>query len=253
MHAPGRPPARDRDEGRAEDPLPDARRPRARGRAHEPALGQFPRREDRRRARADGRARGQLPHGLRRQRHARSSPRTCSNSSARRCRARRRCSPTSRACRPTSCAAAVAALAAMPRRGDFAGVRELGIPDLAWVQPGANRVAGAHAGKSMGAFAGRMRTRSRRAALHRVRHAGVQSRRRARARRRSSRGATATRWSRRARCCSRGTAASCSRRAGSPTTSSSRTRSSASRSRRRAARRALEQAFEAAAAAVARR
>ena len=53
-------------------------------------------------------------------------------------------------------AAAVAALTACLERGDFEGVRALGIPDLAWVQPGTNRVAGAHAGKSMGAFAGRM-------------------------------------------------------------------------------------------------
>ena len=53
-------------------------------------------------------------------------------------------------------AAAVAALAACLERGDFEGVRALGIPDLAWVQPGFNKVAGAHAGKSMGAFAGRM-------------------------------------------------------------------------------------------------
>ena len=52
--------------------------------------------------------------------------------------------------------AAVAALTACLEKGDFAGVRALGIPDLAWVQPGTNRVAGAHAGKSLGAFAGRM-------------------------------------------------------------------------------------------------
>ena len=52
--------------------------------------------------------------------------------------------------------AAVAALIACLGRGDFAGVRAIGIPDLAWVQPGTNRVAGAHAGKSMSAFAGRM-------------------------------------------------------------------------------------------------
>ena len=50
----------------------------------------------------------------------------------------------------------VASLVACLERGDFAGVRELGIPDLAWVQPGTNRVAGAHAGKTMGTFAGRM-------------------------------------------------------------------------------------------------
>jgi len=52
--------------------------------------------------------------------------------------------------------AAVAALVACLEQGDFAGVRALGIPDLAWVQPGSNRVAGAHAGKGLGAFTGRM-------------------------------------------------------------------------------------------------
>ena len=57
---------------------------------------------------------------------------------------------------PDELAAAVAALTACLERGDFEGVRALGIPDLAWVQPGVNKVAGAHAGKSMGAFAGRM-------------------------------------------------------------------------------------------------
>jgi carboxylesterase len=51
---------------------------------------------------------------------------------------------------------AVASLSACLARGDFAGVRALGIPDLAWVQPGTNRVAGAHAGKSLGTFTGRM-------------------------------------------------------------------------------------------------
>jgi carboxylesterase len=52
--------------------------------------------------------------------------------------------------------AAATALAARLEAGDFAGLRELGIPDVAWVQPGANRVAGAHAGKALGAFAERM-------------------------------------------------------------------------------------------------
>jgi len=51
---------------------------------------------------------------------------------------------------------AVASLTACLGVGDFAGVRALGIPDVAWVQPGMNRVAGAHAGKGLGAFAGRM-------------------------------------------------------------------------------------------------
>jgi carboxylesterase len=40
--------------------------------------------------------------------------------------------------------------------GDFAGLRELAIPDLAWVQPGANRVSGAHMGKTFAAFASRI-------------------------------------------------------------------------------------------------
>ncbi len=51
---------------------------------------------------------------------------------------------------------AVAALTASLAAADFAGVRALGIPDVTWVQPGTNRVAGAHAGKGLGAFAGRM-------------------------------------------------------------------------------------------------
>ena len=53
--------------------------------------------------------------------------------------------------------AAVNALMGCLARGDFAGVRELGIPDLTWVQPGVNRIAGAHAGKALGTFAGRLR------------------------------------------------------------------------------------------------
>jgi carboxylesterase len=52
--------------------------------------------------------------------------------------------------------AASSALAARLEAGDFAGLRELGIPDVAWVQPGVNRVAGSHAGKALGAFAERM-------------------------------------------------------------------------------------------------
>src|SRR4029453_7965097 len=49
---------------------------------------------------------------------------------------------------------AAASLPTCLSSGDFAGLRTLGIPDLAWVQPGVNRVAGAHAGKGLGAFAG---------------------------------------------------------------------------------------------------
>ncbi|MCC6196657.1 MAG: acyl-CoA-binding protein [Burkholderiales bacterium] len=40
--------------------------------------------------------------------------------------------------------------------GDFQGLRELGIPDLAWVQPGVNKVSGAHTGKTFAAFASRI-------------------------------------------------------------------------------------------------
>lgn len=51
---------------------------------------------------------------------------------------------------------AAAHLVARLEEGDFAGLRTLGIPDVAWIQPGVNRVAGAHAGKALGAFAERM-------------------------------------------------------------------------------------------------
>ena len=52
--------------------------------------------------------------------------------------------------------AATRALMVCLGNGDFAGVRALGIPDMAWVHPGTNRVAGAHIGKALGSFAGRM-------------------------------------------------------------------------------------------------
>ncbi len=48
--------------------------------------------------------------------------------------------------------AAMARLAA----GDLAGLRELAIPDLTWVQPGANAISGAHAGKKFASFAARV-------------------------------------------------------------------------------------------------
>jgi carboxylesterase len=51
--------------------------------------------------------------------------------------------------------AAVAAATAKLEAGDFAGLRDLAIPDLAWVQPGVNRMSGAHAGKTFTAFASR--------------------------------------------------------------------------------------------------
>ncbi len=49
-------------------------------------------------------------------------------------------------------AAAFAALAS----GNFAGLRELAIPDMTWVQPGANAVSGAHAGKKFASFGSRI-------------------------------------------------------------------------------------------------
>src|SRR5438552_9994297 len=52
--------------------------------------------------------------------------------------------------------AAVTALTGCLAGGDFAAVRALGIPDLTWVHPGVNRVAGAHAGKALATFTGRL-------------------------------------------------------------------------------------------------
>ncbi len=40
--------------------------------------------------------------------------------------------------------------------GDLAGLRDLAIPDLAWVQPGVNRMSGAHTGKTFASFASRI-------------------------------------------------------------------------------------------------
>ena len=51
--------------------------------------------------------------------------------------------------------AAVDAALGVLAAGDFTGLRDLAIPDLAWVQPGANRMSGAHAGKTFAAFASR--------------------------------------------------------------------------------------------------
>jgi len=51
--------------------------------------------------------------------------------------------------------AAVAATTAKLAAGDLSGLRELAIPDLAWVQPGVNKMSGAHAGKTFTAFASR--------------------------------------------------------------------------------------------------
>src|SRR5438105_8045263 len=52
--------------------------------------------------------------------------------------------------------AAVNALTACLTGADFAGLRSLGIPDVTWIQPGSNRVSGAHAGKAFALFATRM-------------------------------------------------------------------------------------------------
>ena len=56
--------------------------------------------------------------------------------------------------------AAVRALSTCLAAGDFSAVRALGIPDMVWVHPGVNRIAGAHAGKALGTFAGRMQEAS---------------------------------------------------------------------------------------------
>jgi carboxylesterase len=53
-------------------------------------------------------------------------------------------------------AAAVEASLARLAAGDFSGLRDLSIPDLAWVQPGTNKVSGAHMGKTYAAFASRI-------------------------------------------------------------------------------------------------
>ena len=52
--------------------------------------------------------------------------------------------------------AAVAASLEKLTAGDFSGLRELAIPDLSWVQPGVNKVSGAHMGKTFAAFASRI-------------------------------------------------------------------------------------------------
>ena len=51
---------------------------------------------------------------------------------------------------------AVEAVMARLAGGDVAGLRELAIPDLTWVQPGANAISGAHAGKRFASFAARV-------------------------------------------------------------------------------------------------
>ena len=53
-------------------------------------------------------------------------------------------------------AAALAASLDKLAAGDFSGLRDLAIPDLAWVQPGANKMSGAHMGKTFASFASRI-------------------------------------------------------------------------------------------------
>jgi carboxylesterase len=50
-------------------------------------------------------------------------------------------------------AAATAAVLRLLAAGDVAGLREQGIPDLSWVQPGSNALSGVHVGKACAAFA----------------------------------------------------------------------------------------------------
>jgi carboxylesterase len=57
---------------------------------------------------------------------------------------------------PADLVAAVDTLSNCLAKGDFAQVRALGIPDMTWIHPGTNRVAGAHAGKAFGSFASRL-------------------------------------------------------------------------------------------------
>jgi carboxylesterase len=53
--------------------------------------------------------------------------------------------------------AAVGGLLALLGSGDFNAVRTLGIPDFSWVNPGHNKIAGAHVGKAFASLAGRLR------------------------------------------------------------------------------------------------
>ena len=156
MPAASRPAARDRDEGGEADPVPDARRPRARGRTDEPTLGQLSGRDDRRRPRADGRARGQLSHDLRGQRQG-----DCREERARilrrgaaggHVRARERAADDAlRATRGRGRAARRTSPMAISRpcaRSEF--------PISAWVHPGRDRIAGAHVGKAFASLAARL-------------------------------------------------------------------------------------------------
>jgi len=52
--------------------------------------------------------------------------------------------------------AAVTSLLSHLAAADYDAVRALGIPDFAWVQPGDNKIAGAHVGKAFASLAGRL-------------------------------------------------------------------------------------------------
>jgi carboxylesterase len=58
---------------------------------------------------------------------------------------------------PQALADAVASVQASLAAGEFAALRELAIPDVTWVHPGANRVSGVHAGRAFASFAERAR------------------------------------------------------------------------------------------------
>jgi carboxylesterase len=104
----------------------------------------------------------------------------------------------------------------------------------AWAQPALNKMSGAHMGKTFAAFASRITQGTRRASPRSARPPSIAASRWCR--RRSSRSTMARHSNRRARCSSHSMAASCSRRAGSPTTSNARMLFSVKRSRTRPAR-----------------
>ena len=53
---------------------------------------------------------------------------------------------------------AVAAVTALLDAGDLAALRERAIPDLTWVQPGASKVSGVHAGRAFATFAEKLKS-----------------------------------------------------------------------------------------------
>jgi carboxylesterase len=142
-------------EARQGNPLPDARHSRARGRAHEPALGQLHGRGDRRRTGAHGDARGQLSHDLcgqrsrdRGQERARVLRR---RHAGRDVRDGQRAEDDARGARGRG-----RGFTRKAHRRRFLGPARARDPDLSWVQPGVNKVSGAHMGKTFAAFASRI-------------------------------------------------------------------------------------------------